>query len=70
MFFHDWSDDGRKGLINFEGRDYKLNEHNGKGQWLKLHVMREDSNDGVIVLKAKATSGPNLMISQVAFVEE
>ena len=70
VFFHDWSDDGRKGLINFEGRDYKLNEHNGKGQWVKLHVMREDSNDGVIVLKAKATSGPNLMISQVAFVEE
>ena len=59
-----------KGLITFEGRDYKLDKHDGKGQWIKLHVMREDSNDGVIVLKAKVTSGPNLMITQVAFVEE
>lgn len=70
VLFVDATNEDRKGILNFEGRDYKLEKHTRNGHWVKLHVMREDSNDGVIVLKSKSTSGPNLMISQIALVEE
>ena len=32
--------------------------------------MREDSNDGILRLKAKLKNGPDLVISKVAIVEE
>jgi len=32
--------------------------------------MREDSNDGKLILKTKAETGPNLMISKVVLLKE
>lgn len=70
IFFHDWNNNGRDGNITFEGRKYTVGRHQGKGKWIKLHVMREDSNDGVLKLKVKSTKGPNIMISKIALVED
>lgn len=70
VFFHDWNNNGRAADINFEGRDYTLDAHNKEGKWVKLHVMREDSNDGFLKLKVKATKGPNVMISKMSLVED
>ncbi len=69
VFFHDWNNLGREGAIRFEGRDYALGRHQD-GLWVKLHVMREDSNDGKLQLEVKANKGPNLMISKVVLLEE
>jgi beta-galactosidase len=70
VHFHDWSNDDRTGILEFEGRKAKLDRHDGDGQWVEFHVMREDSNDGLLVLKTSATSGPNLMITKVVLVKE
>lgn len=70
VHLHDWNNQNRSGLLDFEGRKVKLGKHNGKGQWVKFHVMREDSNDGNLKLKAKVTNGGNLMITKVVLVEE
>jgi len=69
--FNDWNKKGRQGLLEFEGRKVKLGNHQGKeGKWVKFHVMREDSNDGKLILKTKVTQGGNLMISQIVLTKE
>ncbi|MFV0607019.1 MAG: glycoside hydrolase family 2 protein [Niabella sp.] len=70
VFFHDWNNNGREGAIEFEGRNYTIGRHNKEGIWVKLHVMREDSNDGKLLLKTRSSKGPNLMISKLALMEE
>lgn len=70
LFFHDWNSNGREADINFEGRDYVLTRHDKEGKWVKLHVMREDSNDGNLKLKIKGTKGPNIMLSKLSLVED
>jgi beta-galactosidase len=70
VHFHDWNTNDRAGVIEFEGRKVKLEKHDGDGQWVKFHVMREDSNDGKLLLKTTCTSGPNLMITKVVLVNE
>lgn len=70
VYFHDWNNNGRDGNIVFEGRKYTIGPHVDRGKWVKLHVMREDTNDGVIQLHVKSTKGPNIMISKIALVED
>jgi hypothetical protein len=70
VHFHDWNNNGRAGLLNFEGRKLKLGPHDGDGQWVPFHIMREDSNDGKLVLKAQTETGPNLMITKIAVIIE
>ncbi len=70
VHFHDWDKLKRTGLLEFEGRKVKLDRHMGDGQWIKFHVMREDSNDGQLILKTQALTGPNLMITKVALIDE
>ena len=66
VLFKDWNDKGREGILEFEGRKVRLGPHNEKeGRWVKFHVMREDSNDGKLILKTKALNGDDLMISQI-----
>ena len=61
----------RRGSIWFEGREMSLaNIDPDSGTWVKIFVMREDTNDGAVVLKTKATHGGNLMISEIGFVAE
>lgn len=69
--FVDTSKQHREGSLWFEGRELKLEKHDDpQGKWVKIFVMREDTNDGTIVLKTKATKGGNLMISELGFVAE
>jgi hypothetical protein len=70
VLFHDWNNNNRAGLLNFEGRKMKLEKHSREGQWINFHVMREDSNDGKLMLKTNATSGPNLMITKIVLTQE
>lgn len=71
VHFVDPNKQNREGTIWFEGREMSLKEIDSKtGKWVKIFVMREDTNDGTIVLKTKATKGGNLMISQIGFVAE
>ncbi len=70
IHFDDWNNQQRTGLLEFEGRKHKLAHHSGSGQWVKFLVMREDSNDGKIVIKAKSLTGSNLMISKVALIPD
>lgn len=65
VHFHDWNKNDRKGILDFEGRKVELGSHTGDGLWIKFHVMREDSQDGKLVLKTTTTEGPNLMITKV-----
>ena len=69
--FNDWNQKGREGYLIFEGRKVKLGKYDGaEGKWVKFHVMREDSNDGKLIIKTKMTRGGNLMISQIVLVKE
>lgn len=69
--FNDWNKKGREGLLEFEGRKAILKSHNSeKGEWIKFHVMREDSNDGKLKFKATMTKGGNLMISKIVLIKE
>ena len=64
----DWTHAGRRGKIVFEGREFTVGKHDGKGKWLKFYVMREDAQDGKLVIDADCTEGPNLMISAIALI--
>ena len=68
--FSDSNKQNRSGNIAFEGRNYRLNADKSAKQWVKLHIMREDSNDGVLNFKANVAKGGNLMITEVAIIEE
>ena len=67
--FHDWNKNGRTGVIIFEGKTHQLAAHI-EGGWVELPVIREDTNDTRLVLTAKALTGPNLMITDIAFVAQ
>lgn len=68
--FTDPDKKGREGNILFEGRNYSLGKQEQPESWIKLHVMREDSNDGKLILKANVKKGADLIISKVALMEE
>lgn len=70
VHFHDWNNNNRSGILDFEGRKTKLERHDDDGLWVEFHVMREDSNDGKLVLKTDVTTGPNLMITEVILIKE
>lgn len=61
---------GRTGILQFEGRELNLGKQEEAGQWMKFHVMREDSNDGQLLLNTQTLSGPNLMITKLVLVAE
>ena len=67
--FADWNHLGRTGKLEFEGHARELAAH-GDGLWVEFPVIREDTNDGQLTLTAEVTSGPNLMITEIAFVPE
>ncbi|GAA3583733.1 glycoside hydrolase family 2 TIM barrel-domain containing protein [Snuella lapsa] len=71
VLFDDWNNQGREGFVEFEGRKVQLGSHSANGgTWVKFHVMREDSNDGKLILKANASKGNNLMIRQIVLEKE
>lgn len=67
--FHDWNRLGRTGTVSFEGKTKKLEAH-VEGVWLDFPVIREDTNDSRLILTAETGSGPNLMITDIAFTPD
>lgn len=67
---HDWNQLGRDGTITVEGREYSIGKHDGEAKDIKIPVMREDTTDGKIQIKVKATSGPNIMMRRCIFIED
>ena len=65
--FHDWNENGRTGKLTFEGKESRLGAHID-GLWLEFPVIREDTNDGQLTLTTEVLTGPNLMITDIAFV--
>ena len=68
--FNDYNNMGRSGFINFEGRESKIGTHSGDEFLVKFHVMREDSNDGKLILKTQIDTGGNLMINSIVLIKE
>lgn len=68
--FSDYNNKNRSGILNFEGRNSKLQPNHGDEFWVKFHVMREDSNDGILTLKTRAETGGNLMIKSLVLLKE
>jgi hypothetical protein len=67
--FHDWNDRGLDTTPFFDGRDLgPLGRYRGSGVWLKLPVGAAESADGQLVLDARATRGPNVMVTQVVLI--
>ena len=67
--FHDWNRNGRTGTLTIEGETLDLPAHT-EPRWIRFPVIREHTNDGRIVIHATATGGPNLMLTDLAFVPE
>ena len=65
--FHDWKQNGRTGRVIFEGVEHQLADHR-EGVWMEFPVIREDTNDGQLLLTTEVLSGPNLMITDIAFM--
>ncbi len=69
VWFHDWDNSGRRGVIEFEGRKLKLGQHfEDEGKWVKFLVMREDTLDSRLVFRCHSTAGPNLHVRAMALV--
>ena len=67
--FSDHNANGRTGKFTLEGRESSLGKHDeADGHWVKLDIMREDALDSKLVFSAECLTGPNLMITHVAFV--
>ena len=68
--FIDETKNGYSVDILFEGRFFKLSKIEDGKAWVKMHIMREDSNDGVLKFTSKSVDNKNLMISQIAIIED
>jgi beta-galactosidase len=67
--FHDWNNEKRSAALFFAGRDLgPLSRYGGDGFWLRIPVTAAMTAEGSLVLDARVTSGPNVMISQIVFL--
>ena len=69
VHFSDWNKEGREAKIWIEGRESVTGLLDKKGKWVKLFVMREDTNDGKLILRTNSLAGSNVMIDELIFVE-
>ena len=70
LHFEDWNNESRSAKIWMDGREFMTGTLDKKGKWIKLFVMREDTNDGKLNIKIESMAGSNAMISEVVFVEQ
>jgi len=67
--FHDSNKKARTGKIVFEGKNFILKKHIRKNsQWQKFDVIREDTLDHTLSLKATVTTGPDLQLEEFYFI--
>ncbi|GBU08027.1 beta-galactosidase [Bacteroidales bacterium] len=53
-----------------EGREFTIDTPRKGREWIKLFVMREDTNDGKVVISAQTSSSEKLKIKNIAFVKQ
>ena len=68
LYLHDWSNQNRRGQVEIEKRKYEIGPHAGKGKWISLDFMREDTQDGEVSVKIICSGGPNIMITKMAVI--
>ncbi|WP_316818648.1 sugar-binding domain-containing protein [Pedobacter nyackensis] len=69
VHFTDWNNEGRMAKIWVEGREFTTGKLDKEGKWIKLFVMREDTNDGKLKVRIESLAGSNAMIDELVFVE-
>lgn len=69
IHFADWNNEGRDAKIWIEGREFTTGKLDKEGKWVKLFVMREDTNDGKLKIRVESLAGSNAMIDELVFVE-
>ncbi|MBN2652611.1 MAG: hypothetical protein JXR63_09520 [Spirochaetales bacterium] len=69
LHFQDFDDSNRDGKVILNGRSYPIGSHNGKGRWIDINVMREDSNKGVLDIEIFASEGKDLILTDFALIE-
>ncbi len=70
-YFHDWNNQNRAAALFFNGRDLgPLPRYAGEGFWLEMPITAEMSSKGRLTLDARATKGPNAMISQIVLLPQ
>jgi beta-galactosidase len=69
IHFADWNNEGRDAKIWIEGREFTTGKLDKEGKWVKLFVMREDTNDGKVKVRIESQAGSNAMIDELVFVE-
>lgn len=67
LFVHDWNRLHRDGSIIIENRSFSIGKHEN-GKWIKLDFMREDTQDGEIIVELNCSKGPNLMVTKMALI--
>ncbi len=65
--FHDADRKGRRGTVQIEGETMDLPDHS-TAHWIRFPVIREHTNDGQVIIEATALHGPDLMLTDLAFV--
>jgi len=70
IHFADWNIEGRDAGIWLEGREFRTGKLYKAGKWVTVFVMREDTNDGKLILRINSLAGSNAMIDELVFVEK
>lgn len=71
VHFHDWNGQNRAAALYFNGRDMgPIDGYDGPGRWVTIPVDAAQSADGHLLFDARATRGPNVMITEFALVPE
>lgn len=58
------------GAITIEGRELKTGDIPAQGKWIKILMMREDTNDGKVAVQANADNNLGLTIDHLVIMEE
>ncbi|MGJ7031670.1 glycoside hydrolase family 2 TIM barrel-domain containing protein [Niabella hirudinis] len=72
IYFHLINDPKRKGegTITVEGRELKTGDIPVTGKWIKIFMMREDTNDGKVAIQLVSDGAAPLLVNQLIVVEE
>lgn len=72
IYLHLINDAKRKGegTISIEGRELKTGDIPVSGKWIKILMMREDTNDGKVAIQLASDGAAPLLINQMVVMEE
>ncbi len=72
IYLHMVNPTGKKsaGSIIVEGRELLTGSIPQSGKWIKLFMMREDTNDGILSIQLNGENNSSIMLDQFAIIEE